>query len=116
MAAGRCCWGSARQRKLEETAEDVLEGLKEYDLSKRPEVRIINMYVRYRTCLMLVFKAVGSLALLWSTAVHLSGFSSLKEDFWSLTFIGLVQAAGLVLHLFPLMMSCIISLIILYHF
>ncbi|KAF8776565.1 hypothetical protein HU200_003283 [Digitaria exilis] len=93
MAARRRCWGtdkqSARKRELEEKAEDVLEGLKRYDLSKRPEVRIINRYVYVRTFVMVLFKAVGSLALLWSAAVHLGGFfHSSDKDFWDLTFIG----------------------------
>ncbi|KAF8776566.1 hypothetical protein HU200_003284 [Digitaria exilis] len=72
---------AARQRReVEETAEDVLEGLDEYDLSKRPEVRIINRYVRIRTWVMLVFKAVGSLALLWLTVVLLGGFVTSLEQ------------------------------------
>lgn len=98
--AARRRWGA--EDVLEDTnkAEDVLEGLDEYDLSKRPEVRIINRYVRIRTCLMMVLRAVGSLALLWATVVLLGGFVTLlkKVDFWYLTLIGFVQAAGLVLH------------------
>lgn len=103
--AARRWWGtegSANQTEIhQETTEDVLEGLDEYDFSKRPEVRIINRYVRFRTSMMLVFKAVGSLALLWSTVVLLGGFVTLlnKVDFRYLTFIGFVQAAGLVIHL-----------------
>ncbi|KAL6849988.1 hypothetical protein ACP4OV_020615 [Aristida adscensionis] len=101
MAANvRSCWGtqgSRRRSKLEKTTEDVLDGLAVYDLSKRPEVRIINRYAVVRTCIMFVFKAVGSLALVWSSVVLLGGFVTLlkKEDFWYLTFISLVQAAGL---------------------
>ncbi|KAF8667642.1 hypothetical protein HU200_052848 [Digitaria exilis] len=71
---------------------------------------IINRYVRFRTRVMLVFKAVGSLALLWSAAVHLGGFVSWmkQEDFWYLTVIGFIQAAGLVLHLSSVIMSSIL--------
>lgn len=106
--------GSGSRRELqEEMAEDVLEGLDEYDISKRPEVRIINRYARFRTGIMLLFKAVGSLALLWSTLVILRGFVTLlKEvDFWYLTFIGIVQAAGLVLLLPVIRSSRVHSLI-----
>jgi hypothetical protein len=104
--AARRWWGAKGSRSRRELhqdtnkAEDVLEGLDEYDLSKRPEVRIINRYVRIRTCLMMVLRAVGSLALLWATVVLLGGFVTLlkKVDFLWLTLIGFVQAAGLVLH------------------
>ena len=63
------------------------------------QVRIINRYAVIRAYLLKAIKMVGSLALLWSTVVLLGGFVTAltAEDFWYLTIIGFMQAAGLVL-------------------
>jgi hypothetical protein len=46
----------------------------------------------------MALKGMGALVLLWGTVVLLGGFvSSLKEiDFWYISFVAFVQAAGLV--------------------
>ncbi|CAL4977391.1 unnamed protein product [Urochloa decumbens] len=61
-----------------------------------PEMRIINRYAIFRAYILKAIKLVGSLALLWSTVVLLGGFVTLlkKKDFWYLTLIGFIQAAG----------------------
>ena len=66
---------------------------------RRPEVRVINKYLVIMAFIRIGLKGIGALALLWATVVLLGGFVSdlTKTDFWFLTIIGFVQAAGLVL-------------------
>lgn len=74
------------------------DALAERELAQRPEVRILNRYAVVRANLLMAQKLAGSLALLWSTVVLLGGFVTAltRKDFWYLTFIGFMQAAGLV--------------------
>ena len=69
------------------------------ELRRRPEVRIINKYAVVLAHGRFFLKSIGALLLLWATVVLLGGFVSLmtKDDFWSVTIIAFVQAAGLVL-------------------
>ena len=77
---------------------DKLEVLSE-ELRRRPEVRILNRYVFTMVYIRLGVKSMGTLGLLWATVVLLGGFVSdlARIDFWYLTIIGFIQAAGLVL-------------------
>ncbi|XBI96482.1 hypothetical protein VPH35_032758 [Triticum aestivum] len=78
---------------------DELDVFLEEELQRRPEVGIINKYAVVMAYIRIGVKGIGPLALLWATVVLLGGFvSSLKkDDFWYLTIIAFVQAAGLVL-------------------
>ena len=69
------------------------------ELRRRPEVRIINKYAVVMAYIRMGMKGVGALALLWATVVLLGGFVSdlRKIDFWYLTMIAFMQAAGLVI-------------------
>ncbi|KAF7019553.1 unnamed protein product [Triticum aestivum] len=66
------------------------------ELRRRPEVRIINKYAVLAAYVRITLKSIGALLLLWATVVLLGGFvSSMKKgDFWSVTIIAFVQAAG----------------------
>ncbi|KAF7012252.1 hypothetical protein CFC21_026460 [Triticum aestivum] len=66
------------------------------ELRRRPEVRIINKYAVVAAYVRITLKSVGALLLLWVTVVLLGGFvsSMKKDDFWSVTIIAFVQAAG----------------------
>ena len=76
---------------------DELDAFSE-ELQRRPEVRINDIAVA-KVYILMGLKGVSALALLWATVVLLGGFVSdlTKTDFWYLTIIGFVQAAGLVL-------------------
>ncbi|XBJ05917.1 hypothetical protein VPH35_024608 [Triticum aestivum] len=77
---------------------DELDAFSE-ELRQRPEVRSINKIAVVMAYILMGLKGVSALALLWATVVLLGGFVSdlTKTDFWFLTIIGFVQAAGLVL-------------------
>uniref|UniRef100_A0A453DF46 Uncharacterized protein n=1 Tax=Aegilops tauschii subsp. strangulata TaxID=200361 RepID=A0A453DF46_AEGTS len=77
---------------------DEFEAFSEEELRRRPEVRIINKYALTVAYIRFALKSIGALLLLWATVVLLGGFvSSLKRvDFWYLTTIAFLQAAGLV--------------------
>ncbi|WVZ50974.1 hypothetical protein U9M48_002170 [Paspalum notatum var. saurae] len=91
MAAG--AYGSRQLHHV----EDEMDAFSKERLSRRPEVRFINTYVVVRTYVLTMLKGIGALVLLWATVVLLGGFvSSLqKKDFWYISFISFVQAAGL---------------------
>ncbi|TVT97737.1 hypothetical protein EJB05_30665, partial [Eragrostis curvula] len=86
MAKGR------REQLLEAPADASAER----ELDKRLEVRSLKRYAIIRGCTLKAMKLLGYLALLWSTVVLLGGFVTLlkRKDFWDLTFIGFLQAAG----------------------
>ncbi|XP_045089763.1 uncharacterized protein [Aegilops tauschii subsp. strangulata] len=75
---------------------DKLDALSE-ELRRRPEVRILNKYAVSMAYIRIGVKNMGALALLWATVVLLGGFvSDLRRiDFWYLTIIAFIQAAGL---------------------
>ncbi|XP_020197730.1 uncharacterized protein [Aegilops tauschii subsp. strangulata] len=75
---------------------DEFEAFSEEELRRRPEVRIINKYALTVAYIRFALKSIGALLLLWATVVLLGGFvSSLKRvDFWYLTTIAFLQAAG----------------------
>ena len=77
---------------------DELDAFSE-ELRRRPDVRIINKYAVVAAYVRITLKSIGDLLLLWATVVLLGGFvsSMTKDDFWSVTIIAFVQAAGLVL-------------------
>ncbi|TVU21052.1 hypothetical protein EJB05_30664, partial [Eragrostis curvula] len=79
-----------RREKLRQEADTSRE------LAQRLEVRSIKRYAIIRAYILKAMKLLGSLALLWSTVVLLGGFVTLLKgiDFWLLTFIGFIQAAG----------------------
>ncbi|KAF7019554.1 hypothetical protein CFC21_032715 [Triticum aestivum] len=94
--------GASRNRdekwKLQQDWENDPDAFSGEELQRRPEVRMIKYalvmaYVRFGV------RALGALTLLWVTMVLLGGFvSSLRKiDFWCLTMIAFVHAAGLVL-------------------
>ncbi|KAF7004843.1 hypothetical protein CFC21_020014 [Triticum aestivum] len=66
------------------------------ELRRRLEVRIINKYAVVTAYVRITLKSIGALLLLWATVVLLGGFvsSMKKDDFWSVTIIAFVQAAG----------------------
>lgn len=87
-------WNEKRQLQ---GSGDELDASWEEELQRLPEVRIINKYAVLMAYIRIGLKGVGALALLWGTVVLLGGFVSKlkKKDFWFLTSIALVQAAGL---------------------
>lgn len=76
---------------------DEPDAFSEEELLQRPEVKIINKYVVFMAYIRIGLKGIGALALLWGTVVLLGGFVTklTNKDFWFLTSIALVQAAGL---------------------
>uniref|UniRef100_A0A453Q8W5 Uncharacterized protein n=1 Tax=Aegilops tauschii subsp. strangulata TaxID=200361 RepID=A0A453Q8W5_AEGTS len=64
-----------------------------------PEEISLNQYALVRTYLLKSITGIGYLAFTWSTVVLLGGFVTAlgKKDFWSLTFISMMQAAGSVI-------------------
>ncbi|XBJ05944.1 hypothetical protein VPH35_024630 [Triticum aestivum] len=97
---GRSGPGAPRNRKEKRQLQglrDELDASLEEELQRRPEVRIINKYAVVMAYIRMGMKGVGALALLWATVVLLGGFVSdlRKIDFWYLTMIAFVQAAGL---------------------
>lgn len=93
--------GSGNQNKMRQLQGwgDELDAFWEEELQRRPEVRIINKYALAMAYIRFGIKGIGALALLWATVVLLGGFvSSIRMiDFWVLTIISFLQAAGLVL-------------------
>ncbi|XP_072147828.1 uncharacterized protein [Setaria viridis] len=61
---------------------------------ERPEVLMINRYVRLRTATGNIVSALGFLALLWSTVVLLGGFIDdlLLKEFWVLTALSFLMS------------------------
>jgi hypothetical protein len=95
------------RQQLEGVGDDEADPFSEEELARRPEVRIINKYAVVLAYVRIGLRGVGALALLWGTVVLLGGFVSAltKKDFWSLTTIAFVQAAGLVLDTVPVFAS-----------
>ena len=64
-----------------------------------PEEIWLNRITMVRAYLLKVVTGIGYLALTWSTVVLLGGFFTAlgKKDFWCLTFISMIQAAGSVM-------------------
>ncbi|KAM0841090.1 hypothetical protein ACQ4PT_059228 [Festuca glaucescens] len=89
--------GVQNDKRQLQTLDDVLDASWVEEHRRRPEVRIINKYAVLVAFIRIGLKGIGALALLWATVVLLGGFvSDLKEkDFWSLTIIAFIQAAGL---------------------
>ncbi|RCV09261.1 hypothetical protein SETIT_2G013100v2 [Setaria italica] len=60
----------------------------------RPEVLMINRYVRLWTATGNIVSALGFLALLWSTVVLLGGFIDdlLLKEFWVLTALSFLMS------------------------
>lgn len=80
--------------------EDDAYAFSKEELARLPEVRFINRYAVLRAYILMALKGMGALVLQWATVKLLGGFvSSLKKkDFWCITLIAFVQAAGLVLN------------------
>ncbi|XBI05753.1 hypothetical protein VPH35_133875 [Triticum aestivum] len=62
-----------------------------------PEELSLNRYAMVHAYLLMGAIGIGALALAWSTVVLLGGFVTVlgKKDFWCLTFISMIQAAGI---------------------
>ena len=92
---GREKWNEEQQGQ---GSQDELDAFSE-ELRRRPDVRIINKYAVVAAYVRITLKSIGALLLLWATVVLLGGFVSdlSRIDFWYLTIIGFIQAAGLVL-------------------
>ena len=90
---GREKWNEEQQGQ---GSQDELDA---FSSERRPEVRIINTYAVVMAYSRIGLKGIGALSLLWATVVLLGGFVSdlRKIDFWYLTIIAFIQAAGLVL-------------------
>uniref|UniRef100_K4A1P6 Uncharacterized protein n=1 Tax=Setaria italica TaxID=4555 RepID=K4A1P6_SETIT len=60
----------------------------------RPEVLLINRYVRLHSATANIASALGFLALMWSTVVLLGGFIDdlLLKEFWVLTALSFLMA------------------------
>lgn len=85
--------------KVHDDGEDYsVDAFSKKELAQRPEVKFINRYAVLLTYVLMGLRGMGGLELLWATVVLLGGFvSALNEkDFWYITIIALVQAAGLV--------------------
>ncbi|KAM3391254.1 hypothetical protein ACQJBY_012736 [Aegilops geniculata] len=83
------------KRQLHDSGDE-LDAFSE-ELRQRPEVGSINKIAVVMAYILMGLKGVSALALLWATVVLLGGFVSdlTKTDFWYLTIIAFVQAAGL---------------------
>uniref|UniRef100_A0A453DF68 Uncharacterized protein n=1 Tax=Aegilops tauschii subsp. strangulata TaxID=200361 RepID=A0A453DF68_AEGTS len=90
--------GNQHEKRQLRSMGDEVDAFSE-ELRRRPEVRIINKYAVLAAYVRITLKSIGALLLLWATVVLLGGFvsSMKKDDFWSVTIIAFVQAAGLVL-------------------
>ncbi|VAH54237.1 hypothetical protein VPH35_032741 [Triticum aestivum] len=87
---------SRNAKRQQRGSGDELDAFSE-ELRQRPEVSSINKIAVVMAYILMGLKGVSALALLWATVVLLGGFVSdlTKTDFWYLTIIGFVQAAGL---------------------